>query len=102
MAKELYSECSSIPWLFLVQKSFSMGAHLAQCARNAAIWVSGHTRNPRFVILWASLLFHSRFCGFFHIGDLAFLDFHPISPISSLFTHVLLISTTFTPFWVDF
>ena len=33
-----------------------------QCVRSATIWVSGCTRTPYFVILWASLLFDSMFC----------------------------------------
>ena len=33
----------------------------AQCARSATIWACGCTRNPYFVILWASLLFDTRF-----------------------------------------
>ena len=32
-----------------------------QCARSATIWASGRNRNPYFVVLWASLLFGSRF-----------------------------------------
>ena len=34
---------------------------LAQCARSATIWAPGRNRNPYFVVLWASLLFGSRF-----------------------------------------
>ena len=51
-----------------------------QCTHSATIWASGSSRNPYFVVLWASLLFGSRFLC---IGDLAFLDFHPVSPIST-------------------
>ena len=29
--------------------------------RSATIWVPSHTRNPYFVILWASLLFDGRY-----------------------------------------
>ena len=32
-----------------------------QCARSATIWAPGRSRNPYFVVLWASLLFGSRF-----------------------------------------
>ena len=32
-----------------------------QGARSATIWASGRSRNPYFVVLWASLLFGSRF-----------------------------------------
>ena len=64
------------------------GAPSAQCAHSATIWASGRSRNPYFVVLWASLLFGSRFR---RIGDMAFLDVHPVSPISTflhmLFTH---------------
>ena len=58
------------------------GALSVVCAHSATIWVSGRTRDPYFVILGASLLFESRFGCFIHIGDMAFLDFHPVSPIS--------------------
>ena len=54
-----------------------------QCTRSATIWVSGRSRNPYFVVLWASLLFRSRFrC----IGDMAFFYVHPVSHIS-IFLH---------------
>ena len=33
----------------------------AQCARSATIWACGRSRNPYCVVLWASLLFGSRF-----------------------------------------
>ena len=33
----------------------------AQCARSATIWAPGRSGNPYFVVLWASLLFSSRF-----------------------------------------
>ena len=35
------------------------------------------------MIVGASLLFDSEVCGFFHIEDVAFLDFHGISPLST-------------------
>ena len=35
---------------------------------------------PRVLVVWASLLFDSTFSCFFHIGDMAFLDFHPVAP----------------------
>ena len=60
------------------------GAHLAQCARSA-IWASGRTRDPYFEILGASLVFESRFGCFLHTGNVSFLDFYPISPISTFF-----------------
>ena len=56
--------------------------------RSLPIWAANCSRNPYFVVLWASLLFGSRFS---YIGDLAFLDVHPVSPISTFlhtfFTH---------------
>ena len=51
-----------------------------------------------FVILGAPLVFESRFSCFFQIGNLAFLDCNPVSPISTLFRTFLLISTTSTLF----
>ena len=41
--------------------SISARAVCTQCARSATIWASGRSRNPYFVVLWASLLFCSRF-----------------------------------------
>ena len=61
-------------------------------SRSATIWASGRTRNPYFVILLASLLFDSRFRCFFHIGDMPFFVFHPVSPIF----------TPFYPFFAHF
>ena len=39
----------------------ALSAVRARCARSATIWASGRSRNPYFVVLWASLLFGSRF-----------------------------------------
>ena len=38
-----------------------LGAHLAQCARSATIWVCDCNKDPYFVILGALWLFESRF-----------------------------------------
>ena len=71
-----------------------------QCARSTTTWASSRTRNPYCVILWASLLFDSGFCGFFHIGDAGwafwiFTEFHPFfTPFHMLFAS----SITSTPF----
>ena len=58
----------------------ALRAVCAPCARSATIWGCGRSRNTGFVILWALLLFDSRFCCFFYIGDI-----HPVSPISTSF-----------------
>ena len=42
-------------------KGGALSAVRVQCARSATIWASGRSRNPYFVVLWASLLFGSRF-----------------------------------------
>ena len=39
----------------------ALSAVHVQCARSATIWVPGRSRNPYFVVLWASLLFGIRF-----------------------------------------
>ena len=69
------------------------GAHLAQCARSATIWAPGHTRDPYFEILGASLLTLAPVLmllphwgyGIFGFSP-SFTHFHP-------FSHFLLIST---------
>ena len=71
------------------------------CARSVTIWASGRTTNPHFVILGASLLFDSRFCCFFHIGDMAFppscSHFHLFSRISCSFPPHPLLSRLISP-----
>ena len=41
----------------------ALSAVRAQCARTLTIWASGRSRNPYFLVLWASLLFDSRGLG---------------------------------------
>ena len=39
----------------------ALSAVHVHCTRSATIWAFGCSRNPYFVVLWASLLFVSRF-----------------------------------------
>ena len=45
--------CPTISRVPKLQLAMSEGAHLAQCARSATIWASGHTRDPYFEIIGA-------------------------------------------------
>ena len=47
--------------LHMVVRGGALSAVRVQCTRSATIWASGRSRNPYFVVLWASLLFGSRF-----------------------------------------
>ena len=60
-----------------------VGAHFAQCMRNATISVSGLTRNPYFMILGAALLFDNGFLMLFLHCGLAYLGFYLISAVFS-------------------
>ena len=77
--------------------ALGLGVYSCICAHSAP------QGNPYFVILGALLLFETRYfdasfaLGIWYIW--IFTHFHPFSPI---FTHFLLISTTSTPFQVDF
>ena len=54
-------DCSgSVPG-FTTSGGDALSAVRVQCVHNATIWASGRSRNPYFVVLWASLLFGSRY-----------------------------------------
>ena len=74
-----------------------MGAPFGQCAHSATIWVPGHTRNPYFAIIGASLLFDNRFLMFLLHWGYGIFGFsptftHPPTAPPPLFSHFLLIS----------
>ena len=71
----------------------ALSAVRTQCGRGATIWAPSCTGDPYFVILGASLLPLASVLMLLPHGDMAFLDFHPLSPIPTPFHTFLLIST---------
>ena len=80
-----------------------MGAYHVLCEKQAILAHVAVLENPHFVKPGASMLFENRyFDASFALGIWYVCIFQPISPIFTPFHPLLLISTTSTPFHVDF
>ena len=66
-------------------KTPNLKTHKGGLECTATIWASRRTRNPHFVVLGASLLFDNMYLGASFASDMAFLGFHPFSPIFTYF-----------------